>query len=158
MCQLNNELKFCTCLQAKELINLHNSLDKFIHKQLPGSKAPFTWIIYEHIGTEHNPNIMGLLNMPSDKIGFSLTEEFVLNQINTKHCFDFEYNPKEGDNLQINFQRNKYWTEFLSFIFRNSNWEAETYGFDDITNPKNYGILKVINDNKKTGAITQNQR
>ncbi|WP_449397928.1 hypothetical protein [Chryseobacterium wanjuense] len=76
---------------------------------------------------ENNEGIMGLLNMPSNKIGFSLTQEFVLDQINNKNCFDFEYQPKDGDNLQINFQRNKYWVEFLSFIYREDHWKVDSY-------------------------------
>ncbi len=83
--------------------------------------------------------------MPSDKIGFYLTEDFVINELNSgKACFDFNYKPKEGDNLQINFQRNKYWTEFLSFIYRKNIWESDSYyTFDEKIEPVNYGILKV---------------
>lgn len=146
MCEISNELKFCTCLEIKdkELINIHKRLEKFHSKKLPKSKEPFSWIIYEYMGSEYNDGIMGLLNMPSNKIGFSLTEKFVLEQLNNKNCFDFEYQPKEGDNLQINFQRNKSWIEFLSFIFRKNNWEVDSYDtFTEIIEPKNYGILKV---------------
>jgi hypothetical protein len=145
MCEINNKLIFCTCLEIKEteLINLHKRLDKFYKKQLPKSKEPFSWILYEYKGQEYS-GMEGMLNMPSDKIGFSLTEEFVLNQINSENCFDFNYNPKEGDNLQINFQRNKYWVEFLSFIYRNNIWEVDSYNaFIEKTELKNYGILKV---------------
>ncbi|MDR2236945.1 MAG: hypothetical protein LBE92_12560 [Chryseobacterium sp.] len=146
MCEIGNDLKFCTCLELKdiELINIHKRLEKFQKKQLPNSKEPFSWIIYEHVETIDS-DLMGLLKMPSSTIGFSLSEEFVLHKINSRNCFDFDYKPKEGDNLQINFQRNKYWTEFLSFIFRNNRWEADSYyTFTEKIEPKNYGILKVL--------------
>lgn len=146
MCKIENKLKFCTCLQEKdiEIINLHKSLNKFRKDQIPNSKEPFTWIIYEYKGS-YNSSLEGMLNMPSKEIGFSLTEEFVLSQINNDYCYDFEYEPKEGDNLQINFQRNKYWTEFLSFIYRDEKWEADSYyTFSEKIEPKNYGILKVV--------------
>lgn len=146
MCKIDDKLKFCTCLEGKDIdiINLHKSLNKFLQKQLPNSNNPFSWIIYEYKGTFCS-GLEGMLNMPSKEIGFSLTEEFVLSQINSDYCFDFKYEPKEGDNLQINFQRNKYWTEFLSFIYRNEKWEADSYyTFYEKIEPKNYGILKLI--------------
>ena len=146
MCEINNNLKFCTCLEKKdrELINLHKRLEKFQKKQIPGSKEPFSWVLYEYQGSDDS-DLMGLLNMPSDKIGSFLTEDYVLSQLNSKeNCFDFNYVPKEGDNLQVNFQRNKYWTEFLSFIYRDKKWEADSYyTFTEKIEPVNYGILKV---------------
>lgn len=154
MCEISNELKFCTCLELKdrELINLHKRLEKFQNKKLPNSKEPFSWIVYEYIGSQNNDGIMGLLDMPSGKIGFSLTEEFVLDNINNKNCFDFDYQPKEGDNLQINFQRNKYWVEFSSFIYSNNIWESDSYDtFTEIIEPKNFGILKLLD--KKIGGL-----
>ncbi len=147
MCEISNQLKFCTCLDEKiiESINIQKRLDKFHKKQLPESKEPFSWILYEYKGIEDSGlEKMGLMYMPSDKIGFSLTEEFVLNEMNDKNCFDFNYHPNEGDNLQINFQRNKDWTEYLSFIFRNEKWESDCYStFTEIIEPINFGILKV---------------
>ncbi|MCD1116981.1 hypothetical protein [Chryseobacterium turcicum] len=146
MCEISNELKFCTCLELKdlEIINIHQKLEKFQNKKLPNSKESYSWIIYEYIGHQSNEGIMGLLDMPSEKIGFSLTEEFVLDNINNKNCFDFDYHPKEGDNLQINFQRNKYWVEFLSFIYHNNIWKADSYdAFTEIIELKKFGILKV---------------
>lgn len=149
MCKTNNSLKFCTCLEEKDkaIIDIHNSLEKFQKKQLPGSKDPFSWVLYEYKGTVHS-DLIGMLNMPSDKIGFSLTEAYVLTQLNSDNdCFDFEYVPVEGDNLQINFQRNKYWTEFLSFIYRNHQWEADSYyTFTEVIEPKNYGLLHVAKE------------
>jgi hypothetical protein len=147
MCEISNQLKFCTCLDEKiiESINIQKRLDKFHKNQLPKSNEPFSWILYEYKGIQDSGlEMMGLLYMPSDKIGFGLTEEFVLNEINDKNCFDFNYHPKEGDNLQINFQRNKDWTECLSFIFRNEKWESDSYHtFIQIIEPINFGILKV---------------
>ncbi len=146
MCKIDDKLKFCTCLEKEDIdiINLHKSLNKFRQNQLPNSNEPFSWIIYEYKESFYS-GLEGMLNMPSKEIGFSLTEEFVLSKINNDYCFDFEYEPKEGDNLQINFQRNKYWTEFLSFIYHNEKWEADSYNaFHEIIEPKNYGILKLI--------------
>lgn len=146
MCELSNQLKFCTCLEKEdiELINIHKKLDKFRKKKLPKSKERFSWILYEYKGSE-DTGLMGLLNLPSEKIGFSLTEHFVLKELNNKNCFDFNYNPKDGDNLQINYQRDKSWTEFLSFIFRENMWKAQSYDpFIEKIEPKNYGILKVL--------------
>lgn len=146
MCNTKNELKFCTCLEAsdKAIIDLHKRLDKFQRKQIPGSKEPFSWVLYEYKGTFAS-SLEGMLNMPSDKLGKFLTEDFVLSQLNSyNNCFDFDYIPKEGDNLQINFQRNSSWTEFLSFIYRKNNWVADSYyTFTERIEPVNYGILKV---------------
>jgi hypothetical protein len=56
--------------------------------------------------------------------------------------FNFEYQPIEGDNLEI-YNPEIYNEKYLSFIFRNGNWVADFYnGFGDKTEKINYG--KVI--------------
>lgn len=145
MCEKSNQLKFCTCLEASDIetINFQKSLDKFQKKQLPNADEPYTWVLYTYKGSE-DTGMMGMLHMPSDKIGHGLSEAFVCNELNHKNCFDFDYKPIEGDNLQINFQKDADSTEFLSFIFRNNTWEPDIYyTFTEIIEPVNYGILKV---------------
>ena len=145
MCEIGKKIKFCTCLGEEDVtrITLSKRLDSFLEDTLPNSMEPFTWILYKYLGTEES-EAMGLLNLPSESIGGELTNEYVLSQINNENCFDFNYDPLEGDNLEINFQRNKYWTEFLSFIYRNEKWEADSYNtFTENIEATNYGKLKV---------------
>ncbi|MFP9115017.1 hypothetical protein ACLI1A_13855 [Flavobacterium sp. RHBU_3] len=146
MCEVSDKLKFCTCLNSKdvELINIHDSLEKFQRKKLPKSKEPFCWVLYEYMGTlKGGAYMIGVLDMPQKAIN-SLTESFVLEQINNENCFDFHYEPKEGDNLQIYFQVSKFQTEFLSFIYRSEAWEIDHYNtFGEKIEPKNFGLLKV---------------
>lgn len=148
MCTPSSQLRFCTCLTQKDitLIELRKSLKQFQQKQLENTKAPFSWTLDAYKGsTEAHPGAAGMVYIPSHKIGGSLTEELVLQELNNNTCFDFDYTPSEGDNLQIQFQRNQYWTEFLSFVYRNKCWEADSYDpFLNETEPKGFGVLKVL--------------
>lgn len=147
MCSISDQIKFCSCLKEgedKEIKDILKGLEKFQSKVLPASKEPFSWELYEFDRYEEHEGMIGLMYMPSDKIGFLLSEEFVLDELNNKNCFDFDYFPKEGDHLQINFQRNASWIEFLSFIYRSGKWAADFYGFEEHVHLKNYGIAKVL--------------
>jgi len=147
MCTSKKELKFCTCLTDNNMdpLIIQKDLFKFQKKQIPGAKEPYSWVLFEHKGSEEHEGMVGLMNLPSDKIGADLTEEYVIGELNgSRPSFDFDYSPKEGDNLQINFQRNASWTEFLSFIFKNDKWIADSYfTFTEIIEIKDFGIMKV---------------
>lgn len=147
MCIISDQIKFCSCLKEgkdKEIKDILKELEKFRNKVIPDSKEPFSWVLYKFDRYEEHEGIAGLMHMPSDTTGFSLGEEFVLDQLNNRNCFDFDYSPKEDDHLQINFQRNASWIEFLSFIYRTGNWAADFYGFEEHVHIKNYGIAKVL--------------
>lgn len=146
MCNATNQLKFCTCLDEKDRkrLGIQKSLDKFRTKTLPKSKEPFSWTLYEFSG-DIPFTIDGFVNFPSNKAGDELTEEQVLAALNNHDCFDFNYQPKEGDNLRIIFQKNRWEADFLSFLYQNNNWVADKEPAIEgkIAVPLNFGILKV---------------
>ncbi len=147
MCEISEQLKFCTCIEESDLekINILDRLDKFQANQLFNNEDPFYWILYEYKG-KIDSGCMGIMFMPGSLLKNQLTEDFVLDELNNRQCFDFEYTPLEGDYLKVCHEKNQYTTEYLSFIYRNNKWQADFYNiFDSILEPKNYGDLKVRN-------------
>jgi len=96
----------------------------------------------------------GMLMMPSDQLTDELTNAFFLDQLNTKtDLFDFDYSPKEGDNLEISIRhalkaiRNQPRANahgFTSFVYRSGTWITEQYNcfIDKVEEIKN-GTIKV---------------
>lgn len=151
----SSQLKFCTCLQEnnleaevlREKMNRFLEKNRFRNKKAKNGEKPFIWTLeaYKGLIDYGATQVMGIAAIPSHVIGDSLTETFVLQELNTKACFDFEFVPQDGDNLTIQFKLSKYDTEFLSFIYRNNGWEPGTHDpFMERTEPKNFGELKIL--------------
>jgi len=47
----------------------------------------------------------------------------ILRRLNTINVFDFEYNPKDNDQLQLNFQE----YDGYKFTFKNGKWKIEEW-------------------------------
>ena len=50
-----------------------------------------------------------------------MTEQFVLEKINSQNCFDFDYTPQEKDCLHIK-QGKKGMGKYMAFTFENDKW------------------------------------
>ena len=142
MCEVSDKLKFCTCVQSEVVDDKKINLDftTFLKQQSSGSEDSFAWVLYGHHGKE-NTIALGLMIVPVNSLGL-LTETFVLNQLNTEYCFDFNYKPLEGDNLQIVSIGDDRSGEYLSFIYQDGTWIAGYHGFNEIVKLKNYGNLQ----------------
>ena len=68
----------------------------------------------------------GMLIYPEDVLSEALTSEKMVEELNRRNCFDFNYTPNEGDNLQI-YNPDKYTRKYLSFIYRSGKWEVDSY-------------------------------
>lgn len=148
MCEVGKKLKLCTCLTDKDLevFEAHQKLKHLLKQSISATSKPITWTLHRYIGKVDNSDlvVMGMLDMPSEKLLNSLSNEYVLSQINSCNCFDFDYTPTEGDNLKIEKQRNVNWTEFLSFIFRKGKWEADSYDtFIESIEDINFGKVEI---------------
>lgn len=148
MCEIEKKLKLCTCLTDKDLdlFEARKKLKQSLKQSISTSNQPFTWTLFKYLGQKDNEEltIMGMLIMPSDLLGESLTNEYVLSQINSGNCFDFDYTPMEGDNLKVEQQSNESWKEFLSFIFRNGTWKEGIYNtFTERIEAVNFGQVKI---------------
>ena len=81
--------------------------------------------------------------MPSDDLGNGLNEEWIALNLNLCNCFDFTYNPMNGDNLFI--MQNIKFGPYISFIFENGEWKTGHYSpFEDHLDQINSGKLKEI--------------
>ena len=72
--------------------------------------------------------------------------------MNDRNCFDFNYNPTEGDNIVFKYFNKKKRNAnseslengYISFIYKDSNWKIDYYNpFYDQTQVINQGILKI---------------
>jgi len=120
MCQSTNELKLCSCNQdeidrlKKEVFNYKSTSDK----------KHYLWSLRSYVGFIFD-FLDGLIIFPSEKLDDVITSDFILSQINSKNCFDFEYNPSEGDCLiihNLNFSEG-----YLEFIYKGAQWEKDYY-------------------------------
>ncbi len=68
----------------------------------------------------------GIGYMAEKALTEDLTNERMLVALNSKNCFDFDYQPNEGDNLQIFTPENAI-RKHLSFVFQNGEWIAYSY-------------------------------
>jgi hypothetical protein len=80
-----------------------------------------------------------------------LTYEVILRELNTNYCFDFDYEPAQGDYLTIVFKyktpetksnRRPLIEQWICFKFINDKWIFERY-YDDILEEIHRGILHV---------------
>ncbi|MCP2025302.1 hypothetical protein L1276_000442 [Flavobacterium sp. HSC-32F16] len=122
MCQSGKEIKLCTCVP--------NGMDTIIHhknsrKNRQKRRVDFTWTLQRCMGYSKT-TMDGMGYRPEDALTEDLTNERMLVDLNSKNCFDFDYQPSEGDNLLI-FTPESFIREHLSFIFKNGEWIADSH-------------------------------
>ncbi len=94
----------------------------------------------------------GITDFPDSDIGKGLKSEWVLLNLMSRNCFDFDYQPSNGDNLII-YNRQSRKSPFgkpvyLSFIYRNSEWTEDFYNeISELTKLKNKGKVKATHSN-----------
>lgn len=137
MCETGKEIKLCTCVP--------DGIDKIVHnkksRRFKEFRNSFTWALEKYVG-DSTCMMDGMIIFPIEALSDALTTEKMLVDLNNRNCFDFDYQPNEGDYLQI-FTPHRYEQEFLSFIYRNQEWIADYYnGFRDETEKINYGIVR----------------
>lgn len=92
MCQINENLTLCTCSEKID------------------TKQPH-WRLYRKtiIQPVHDFDIVGMMIEP---IGLSLNSSILLEQLNLRNCFNFDYQPLDEDRLVI-----KLTSEKLEFVY-----------------------------------------
>lgn len=121
MCDFNKGFILCQCNNSKVIV--HNKKSKRNRNKKKNQQIEYTWTLFKFLGMSKERE-MGRYLFPVSNIGNGLTSDFVLNELNNRNCFDFEYIPNQGDNLIIgkadSFNR-------IEFIFRNGKWEEDHY-------------------------------
>lgn len=102
MCTISDNIKFCSCSGA----NVDDSNYWTIYRRKEGCLK---------VGqTIYHPNT---LHLQAEELGK------LLNKLNEEELFDFEYEPKENDKLEINLKQAEQ-TAQHSFVFFNGKWKA----------------------------------
>lgn len=136
MCKQSANLHFCTC-DDKNAPVIHNQNSRRFKrmdekKYLEGN---IIWTLDRSAGKlEEEWMEIGSIMMPTGKLTDDITEDYVMEQLNTRNPFDFDYQPIDGDCLNIRFTyknrkfRQKYSNltmRYLSFIFREGAWTPD---------------------------------
>lgn len=146
MCKIElDTIKFCSC---PENLDLNKT----------GNDSNYVWILDRVVGPDTS-GLIGMTMLPTDQLD-NLIPEFIVQELNSKNLFDFEYTPKENDNLRIEridrskTRENEYlFGEYLDFHFNGKEWLVGGVAsfMYELENYKN-GIVKlgkklVSNDN-----------
>ncbi|WCM41040.1 hypothetical protein MG290_08710 [Flavobacterium sp. CBA20B-1] len=91
-------MELCTCsdLNTNKIQGLYS--DEISRLGKKEFLKVIKWKLNRFLGAEWN-GMDGLMIMPSQNLINELTENFILGELNIENCFDFEYQPNEGDNL-----------------------------------------------------------
>lgn len=135
MCNFNQGFILCKCNDPRTVV--HNKKSR---RNKGNSSVEYALTLNRFIGRSEKGE-RGRYVMPINDIGYGLTADFVVNQLNIRNCFDFDYIPNEGDNLIIT--RNEP-NDRIEFIFKNGKWIDDHYSpFNHETETFDNGKLKV---------------
>lgn len=122
----------CTCEdEPPQPIIHHKKSKKWEEKQGIIKIIEYSWTLQKYKGL-YQGNEFGSISFPSKWLNETISSSCVLQELNKRNCFDFEYQPYEKDILQINIKNNFH--PYLSFVFKNEEWHegyilqfSETY-------------------------------
>lgn len=105
MCNQSSNLHFCTC-DDKNAPVIHNQNSRRFKKmdEKEYLQQNIIWTLERHAGKKEEEWLeIGLMMMPTGKLTEEITEDYVLEQLNTCNPFDFDYESVDGDCLAIRF-------------------------------------------------------
>lgn len=149
MCNKSINIKFCNCIedsiQFREMDCFKNIKGKMINiyeKENKDIPLMYVWQLFKYNG-KTNLKLEGEYILPENEIANGLNSEWIVLNLNNENCFDFEYQPSEGDNLKIS--QNVYNSPYLSFVFQNNEWVIAHYSsFSSDLELINIGKLKQL--------------
>lgn len=131
MCDFSKGFKLCTCAAGEIKFRTQE-----FYKIVKGRKVAvrdkkneaipliYIWRLFTYKG-ESKSIEMGRYMVPADDIGQGLDAEWIALNLNHGNCFDFDYTPKEGDNLFIT--QNQIMAPYISFIYTKAKWVTDHY-------------------------------
>ena len=127
MCSTSTEMIFCSC-----------------DDMLGGNEktGEYTWSLTRYVGRSKSIRL-GKILKPSEDLGNAITIERVLKEMNSRHCFDFDYTPQENDSLRIrNGQKGEAY-KYLTIVYTDNTWIAGSNGtFGVIKKTINRGVVE----------------
>ena len=123
MCEHKNGFRLCTC--------------EGYPFDIPG--VNFVWRLYRY-RFRKKLGMTGSVVWSVNELKDGFTADFVLEKINTRNCFDFEYEPVEKD--AIKFFHNPNNSGYMCFVFENGRWRKGMIDpFFDVVEIIHTGIL-----------------
>jgi hypothetical protein len=131
MCDFDKGFKLCSCgndaikFREQEFYRkVNDELVKIPNKKNDKIPLIYIWSLSIFEGMNESPE-MGRYILPTNDIGQGLNAEWIALNLNCGNCFDFEYEPEEGDNLKIH--QNEISSPYISFIYNNKEWKIDHY-------------------------------
>lgn len=113
MCENAKNITFCTCDVKPETIHNKNKRSSTVSET-----KSYRWSLHKITGLSEQ-TMDGLLMEPDHAFNEELSADRILKELNERNCFDFAYEPNEGDSLGIVENGGG---KFMSFIFEKGKW------------------------------------
>ncbi len=156
MCKPDREIHFCSCASIAP-IPYPGDLENENLNQEEYNRTHSVWRLNRYLGKK-NSQMLGEMIMPLQRLSEELTVDHLIRELNRKDIFDFEYDPKEGDELiireeyiykSIKGQQRQDFYEYMSLIYKDGCWQDEYYNvFEDRTRQFRKGVIKFNSPDK----------
>ena len=104
MCDLNGPFRLCTCSEDIDYSKPH-------------------WILRMNNINDGEEMMVTIGMMTPINLIDKIERRKILRRLNTISVFDFEYNPKDNDQLELNFEE----YDGYKFTFKNGKWKIEEW-------------------------------
>ncbi len=147
MCDFSKGFKLCTCtgkIEFREAQKYIKKKGKLVALKQNKKQPPLLniWTLNKYTGKSEDFEI-GQYIPPTNDLGKGLEANWLIEELNKKNCFDFDYTPKEGDNLI--FSQNVVLSPYISFIFKNDSWLLDHYDpFDAVNKEIETGEIQIV--------------
>lgn len=156
MCDFTKGFKLCSCepekIKFRETEVYKKIGDQLIpYKNKKNDKIPliYIWQLFRLVEEYKNSSMLGRYILPTDTIGNGLDAEWIVLNLNCENCFDFEYDPQEGDTLFI--RQNVIFGPYISFLYKDGQWIIDHYSpFEFEIKHLKDGLIK---ETEETGSI-----
>ncbi|NBC24953.1 MAG: hypothetical protein GVX78_04985 [Bacteroidetes bacterium] len=89
------------------------------------------WQLFRKRPSHEDVHTIGEYKLSDRAIGKGLRADGMVRELNARNCFDFYYQPAEGDNLHI--MQNTSRAPYLSFLYHNGKWLVDHYNAPETT-------------------------
>jgi hypothetical protein len=136
MCKAGKQLIFCTCTEKKpsETRAKYHSFE-IVEDTEAYHETYYVWELQRTVRAYTKMEkfkMMGSLTRPIQRLDEELHATYVLDQLNSKALFDFDYTPADGDEVSIrkaykhpqvdDHYRPTLYFEYMGFVYEKGTW------------------------------------
>lgn len=126
MCDYSQGIRFCSCNAEKyREKEAEDSAGLSAGECPPSNGDKYIWQLFRRRTSPEGMQTLGEYMLPHSDLGQGLKADWIVRQLNERNCFDFDYHPAEGDNLQI--IQSSSMSPYLSFLYRAGRWVVDHY-------------------------------